>query len=699
MIKEFKKVKNIETLLECNKNIKFIKNSKKIYYANISTAFDIETSSFYEGEEKRACMYAFVVGIGGYIVTGRTWNEFCYIIHRIARYYDLSLNKRMIIWVHNLSYEFQWICKMFNWDKVFAIDNRKPVYAVTDIGIEFRCSYILSNYSLEKVAKNLTTYKLEKKVGDLDYSKIRHSKTPLTPKEWEYIHYDAYVVMAYIDECIAQENNLIINVPLTKTGYVRRYCKNNCYKGETRKETQRKYRFYSNLMDYLQISCYKEYSLLKQAFQGGFTHANSIYVGEVVNNVTSYDFTSSYPSVMISEKFPMSSGKWITITSKEDFIARLNKYCCLFTITFKNLKPIMLNEHPLAEAKCFNVKNVVIDNGRIVECDCCTTTITEQDYFIMEKFYTWDKMKIGDFIQYDRGYLPTDFVKSIIQLYKNKTQLKDVTGYEVEYQKSKEMLNSCYGMCVTDILRDEFIYTNEWHNKMKDPNEYEELIMKNNKSKNRFLFYAWGIWVTAYARRNLFSGIYECNDDYIYSDTDSIKIKNAENHIKYIEAYNKRITRKLEIACKYHNIPLEDIKPKTIKGEEKPLGVWSFDGYYIRFKTLGAKRYMVEKENEISLTVSGLNKKSAIPYMKQQYGDKIFEFFNEGLFIPKEHTGKNIHTYIDEEYEGYVEDYLGNVGYYKELSSVHLEDAEYDLSLASTFKDYLFRYLGKEMYE
>ena len=696
---EFECLKDIKTLLRYNKNIKFIKNNKKVWYANIPTAFDIETSSFYENGEKRACMYAFVLGINGYIVTGRTWKEFIQMIKEIIKFYNLNENKRMIIWVHNLSYEFQFICKMFQWDKVFAIDNRKPVYAITTSGIEFRCSYILSNYSLEKVAKNLTTYNIEKKVGDLDYSKIRHSKTPLTTIEWEYIHYDAYVVMAYIDECISQENGLIINIPLTKTGYVRRYCKNNCYKGENKKETSKKYRNYSNIMKYLQIGCYKEYEMLKLAFQGGFTHANSIYVGDIVENVTSYDFTSSYPSVMISEKFPMSSGKWIKITSKEDFMLRLNKYCCLFEITFKNLKPIMINEHPLAEAKCYNVKNVVVDNGRIVECDYCTTTITEQDFFILEKFYHWDSFKIGEFIQYDKGYLPTDFVKSIIQLYKNKTQLKDVKGYEVEYQKSKEMLNSCYGMCVTDILREDYTYTTEWNNNKKDPSEYEELIMKNNKSKNRFLFYAWGIWVTAYARKNLFTGIYECNEDYIYSDTDSIKIKNADKHKLYIEKYNENVTRKLKIACQYHNIPFEDTRPKTIKGKEKPLGVWDFDGFYSRFKTLGAKRYMVEKEGEISLTVSGLNKKSAIPYMQEKFGEDIFYYFNEGLFIPKEHTGKNTHTYIDDEIEGYVTDYLGNVGYYRELSSVHLEGAEYDLSLAQSFKDYLLRFLGKEMYE
>ena len=49
-----------------------------------------------------------------------------------------------------------------------------------------------------------------------------------------------------------------------------------------------------------------------------------------------------------------------------------------------------------------------------------------------------------------------------------------------------------------------------------------EEIQKYNDSKNRFLYYAWGIWVTAYARRNLWTGILAVGKDYIYSDTDSI---------------------------------------------------------------------------------------------------------------------------------------------------------------------------------
>ena len=195
--------------------------------------------------------------------------------------------------------------------------------------------------------------------------------------------------------------------------------------------------------------------------------------------------------------------------------------------------------------------------------------------------------------------------------------------------------------------------------------------------------------MTAYARKNLFTGIYEFGTDYIYSDTDSVKAVNVDRHRAYIEEYNRRIISKLERACKYHGIDPAVIRPKTIDGREKPLGVWDFEGTYTRFKTLGAKRYMTEQDGKISITVSGVNKRQAVPYLLDTYGARVFEAFADGLYIPPQHTGKNTHTYIDEEQKGFLCDYMGVTAAYHELSSTHLEAADYSLSLSRAYVDYL----------
>ena len=189
--------------------IDFVKKGKTQKISNVASVFDIEATSFYKGEEKQCTMYAWVFGLNGRCIRGRNWEEFLEVIDTLKKEYELSINKRLIIYVHNLAYEFQWFKRYFEWDNVFSLDTRKPLYAVTTDGIEFRCSYLLSGYSLESLGKNLTKYKVDKAVGDLDYRLLRHSKTPLTKKEWGYILKDGLVVMAHIQEEIESTNNSV----------------------------------------------------------------------------------------------------------------------------------------------------------------------------------------------------------------------------------------------------------------------------------------------------------------------------------------------------------------------------------------------------------------------------------------------------------------------------------------------------------
>lgn len=661
-----------------------LRSKKKVLYFDTPCAFDIETTSFisYNGE-KTAIMYEWTLGVNGLVIIGRTWDEFLKCIEKLIECLDISLNKRLVIYVHNLSYEFQFICKRFEWEKVFAIDNRKPVYATTTDGIEFRCSYLLSGYALAKLAKNLTTIKIEKLVGDLDYSLLRHSDTPLTDKEKGYCVNDVKIVMAYIYERIQLDGG-ITRIPLTKTGYVRQYCRHECFKNE--KSTKyRKNREYYDLMNELTIEP-EEYKQLKRAFQGGFTHANPFFFGKEVQHVGSDDFTSSYPCVMVAEMFPMSKAEVVDIKSKEDLEYNLKYYCCLFDAEFINIDSKVLFDNYISISRCWDVEKPIVNNGRLVSAKRIRITLTEQDYNIIKVFYKSEHFGVSNFRRYKKSYLPTPLVKSILKLYSDKTTLKGVEGKEVEYLQSKEKINACYGMIVTDIVRDSYIYTDEW---LPDTPDFNTAIEKYNNSSNRFLFYPWGVWVTAYARRNLFTGIIEFKNDYIYSDTDSIKTVNRENHIKYINAYNEMIRNRLYKAMDFHCLSHDLIEPTTVKGEKKCLGVWDFEGYYERFKTLGAKRYMVQKNGEINITVSGLNKKIVVPYLKQKFGDDIFKEFKQGLYIPPEYTGKNTHTYIDSERSGVLTDYLGNKCTYHELSAVHMEGADYHLSLSKEYIDYL----------
>lgn len=301
-----------------------VRDNKRIEWYNIPSAFDIEVSSFYSGapapENKRAVMYIWQFGIGDLVTTGRTWGEFKELLGLVSTILELSSERRLVVYVHNLAYEFQFMRKLFDWDSVFLLEERKPVKCRFG-GIEFRCSLKLSGgKSLANIGKDLVSHTHRKMEGDLDYEKIRSPLTPLTEEELGYCENDIRVLVDYISEKIEQDGD-ITKIPLTNTGYVRNYCRKKCYT---------RWKKYRSLMQALTMTS-DEFEQLRHAFMGGHVHANAHYVRQVLIHVGSYDINSSYPAVMAFEKFPMSQVHLVeTRLSDEEFADALARKACMF---------------------------------------------------------------------------------------------------------------------------------------------------------------------------------------------------------------------------------------------------------------------------------------------------------------------------------------------------------------------------------
>ena len=140
---------------------------------------------------------------------------------------------------------------------------------------------------------------------------------------------------------------------------------------------------------------------------------------------------------------------------------------------------------------------------------------------------------------------------------------------------------------------------------------------------------------------------------------------------------------------KFHGFDESLYKPKTVKGVEKPLGFWDDDGKYLRFKTLGAKRYLVEKEDgKIVATVAGSTKSLTSKFLVDHFKNP-FDGFADGLEIPETESGKKCHTYIDDVTDGWMVDYLGNQYHYHELSSVHLSDIPFTIGMSEDYINYI----------
>lgn len=198
-------------------------------------------------------------------------------------------------------------------------------------------------------------------------------------------------------------------------------------------------------------------------------------------------------------------------------------------------------------------------------------------------------------------------------------------------------------MSVTNTIRDEVTYDNTtgWH---EEPITNEEIIKKlKEEEKEGFLSFSWGVWVTAYARNNLLKNAMLVDDYLIYSDTDSLKVKEGYD-ISVIENYNKFVENKIKHVSEVLKIPLNRYAPKDIKGKTRMLGVFDNDGHYNKFITQGAKKYAYEdEEGKLHITVSGVPKKGVVALK----GD--LNNFKDDLVFNYSDTGKSTLFYCEEQ--------------------------------------------------
>lgn len=152
-----------------------MKGSKVSYFKLICT-FDIESTSV----DRRpyappySFMYAWQLCIEDDVVFGRTWGEYIYFIDKIVKYTNASPTTKLVIYVHNLSYEFQFIKDFFEWENIFARDIRKVLRAST-MEVEYRCSLALTNKSLSKLCEKSPSCIHWKQDGEkFDYTKKEH---------------------------------------------------------------------------------------------------------------------------------------------------------------------------------------------------------------------------------------------------------------------------------------------------------------------------------------------------------------------------------------------------------------------------------------------------------------------------------------------------------------------------------------------
>lgn len=649
----FRNVAEFISALPVTPNI-FYERKKR--YLQICCGFDIETTNIVKSHDEvvkrrgknetvkiydRIASYAyhFQFAVNENVLLVRSWNECIETFAKLNEYAE-KRNARIIIWIANLGFEFQFIRKRIPVTMVFAREMRKPLYFISK-RLEFRDCLRLTASNLDYLSKNYCTTR--KMAGDLDYSILRNSKTPLTPAEEQYCINDVVILSEFAQYCFDEYTVNNKNIPYTSTGIVRQMIRDRV------NENDEKRRKITNFISRSYIPSKQKYITdMTFLFRGGLTHANAYNANRIIKNVWGVDLRSSYPAVMLQEYYPM--GVFVQCDIKTDgvFITDniIKTKCCIFIAIFTNLRA---KTHHTLESKTKIIlpqnendrktalQKMKFDNGRLWKCENGRVKVflTELDYENYCNYYEWDSMEIVYSRCAPRGKLPEYLLSPLRELYRRKDYLKSMgaddkhSPLNTEYKITKMKINSFFGMCCTRLM-----FVNPEYNNVKNEWEY----VQTNKSlsalrRGAFLSPYWGIYITAHARNRLCNVITKIDsdktkNDVIYYDTDSIYFQNEEN-MKIINEFNARVNAMNTDFDGLGCFDLIDREP------------------YTEFKTIGAKRYLKRKQNgEICATIAGLNGDDFV----RKYGEKSFDAFSiSGFSLDAEYTSKRTCFYIDDE--------------------------------------------------
>ena len=580
------------------------KHKKTFEYKDVLCAFDIETTNIPDIRQNVMYIWQFAIeGIG--VVIGRTWNEFLYFSRQMLGTINVQ-SERYLVYVHNLSYEFQYLKGIYGFkpEEVFAVKPRKILKCEMFDFFEFRCSYLQSNMSLANFTRAMGV-EFEKLEG-FDYDKLRFFDTELTPEELAYCVHDVVGLVQAMRKRIEYSGDNFYTVPLTSTGYCRRDAK-KAFDDVPRKVIKD------------QMPDFRIYSYLKRAFRGGNTHASRFYAGVTLHDVKSVDRASSYPDVLVNHKYPVTKFYEYHDPDLRSFLNYIDirERAVLAEVEFINirLKDRFSAGCPyIPLSKCDYSHDRTNDNGRLMSAAWCDIVITDVDFQIIRKMYEWDECNIVVMFHARYGFLPRTFRDLVLDYFDKKTRLKNVAGREDDYRHAKELINSLYGMSAQDPCKAELKYIDD--DFIEDDSKSGPEILEQYY-RRAFMPYTYGVWCTAWARWELQQMIDVAGKGFVYTDTDSVKFVGDADYTEY----NKRCIRNSTRSGGFAKDPA---------GVTHYLGVAEFEGTYSEFRTLGAKKYVGRdsKTGKLGITIAGVSKKLGGDELEKAGG---IEQFTEGF--------------------------------------------------------------------
>ena len=548
-------------------------------------------------------------------------------IECISKILDNVQGDKTIFYAHNMPYDYQFL-RLFlfeSFGKPIKQLNIKPHYPINiefQNGLILKDSLVLAQRGLEKWANDLDV-KHKKASGKWDYNKYRTQHETFTADELEYIEHDTLAGVECLDTLSIMLHHYVYSMPYTATGIPREEARNIG-------KQNRAHDIFERISPDFDV-----YLMQEACFHGGYCHPNRYLItrdeDDIIRGlILCLDFTSSYPFVMLTEKYPMGKFKPFRDSNIYELVENSDRYAfmCKLILIDVEIKDNSIVMPVLQASKCTQSINAIIDNGRILQARYVEIDCTEQTMKIIIDQYRWKKHLCMNVYYSTKRNLPRWFTDYVYKLFGDKCTLKH--SDPINYQIAKAKLNSSFGMCVQRAIPNEIeedYDTGVYHiTNKKNPDEYQKYL----KNINKFLPYQWGLYITEYAMTNLYKLGAMC-DTWIYSDTDSVYGQGWD--WRKVRAYNKECEQKLLD---------RGYKPVIYKNEKFVLGSATVDGIYSEYAVVGAKRYACRSaiDDELHITVAGVPKKGVASL------NNDIRNFRKGLIFSGEISGKLQHEYI-----------------------------------------------------
>lgn len=613
-------------------------NGKKGAVIDYTCTFDIETTN----SDTDGFAYSFQTCIDGVVVVPRYFEDWAEIIETLCDKWRVTEKRKLIIYVHNLGYEFTYLIQLLTlrWGdcKALYTKSRHPLTLEFSNGIEFRDSLKLFQKSLARATEGC---KHEKLKGDLDYSVYRTPDTPLDDKEFAYCVNDVLGLYEAIERMKKERGFNAANIPISNTALV---------KQEVMKSVGKDKRF-PDVKKKLALSKAQTF-LAYKAMAGGDTHGARWKAGYTFKNCNSYDFKSAHPSQQLLWPFPMGKPFDLPDNVEIGFADSLieDGFGWVGLLRFENLSIKDECPDPCISVSKFHSASKFTDddtdNGRILRVEWCEVYCDSNDWQRIKEGYDFDSVVVMKAFAFRLAYLPDSFRKTIFEKFKIKETMKG----SPDYMFSKICVNTIYGATAQKQIRDE--YTAEikdaiewektrWEDNLDGMSEDEVKAAQLGKSRNglgtnKNFPFLWGLWTASLTRLKLWRLLKIVGwDRVIYWDTDSCKFEGKK--APAVDEYNEEIKRQ----CIARKCVVQKDNGKCVyigvAEDEHPQA----DYGYQEFRFLHAKCYAARNcDGVLESTIAGVGKKEGVAALKNDIDN-----LNDFLVIAD--TGAQLLTYHD----------------------------------------------------